>query len=98
MFSTWAKDWLNIAYNDLTGSLPTEVGQVRDLAILSLHFTALTGTLPTELGLLTNLLEFGHWGTAISGTIPEEIFFGGNEVINALALGGSRLSGSISRK
>ena len=91
-------EWIYSAYNDLSGSIPTEIGQVTNLTVLNFHFTALTGTLPTELGRLTNLLEIGHWGTLISGTIPEEIYLSGNEVINALVLAASMLSGSISRK
>ena len=91
-------EWINIAYNEISGSLPAEIGQVSDLRMLSVHLTLLTGTLPSELGLLKNLLEIGHWSTLISGTIPEEIFFSGSEVINALVLGDSHLSGSISRK
>jgi Leucine-rich repeat (LRR) protein len=42
------------AYNQLTGKLPTEVGQLTKLGVLNVE-NQLTGKLPTEVGHLTNL-------------------------------------------
>ena len=49
---------LNMADNTFTGVIPTEIGNMADLAILTLSNNFLTGTFTTEIGMLKSLSEF----------------------------------------
>jgi len=63
-----------LEYNyGLTGTIPSEIGLLEELAFLRLHRTGLQGFIPTEVGLLTNLQEFWVYKSNLSGTIPTEI-------------------------
>ena len=44
-----------IAENELTGSIPTEVGSLTTLEIYLIAENGLTGSIPTEIGSLTKL-------------------------------------------
>ena len=46
---------LLLDYNRLSGSLPTELGNLANLQELSLNFNQLSGSIPAELGNLVNL-------------------------------------------
>ena len=46
---------LSLTFNDLTGTIPTELGALTSLQWLTLDKNQLTGTIPTELGSLTSL-------------------------------------------
>ena len=43
--------------NQLTGSIPTELGTMALMAYLQLYDNQLTGPIPTELGLLSQLVD-----------------------------------------
>ena len=93
----WCKEWLFLAGNGITGKIPSQIGKLSDLVMLSLGYNQLTGSLPSELGLLTSLLEFAVDHNGLSGTIPEEIYH--EEMnLNALILSHNSISGSISSK
>jgi Leucine-rich repeat (LRR) protein len=47
---------LFLGNNGLTGSIPSELGQISTLQILSLQNNAITGTLPTELGFVPEVI------------------------------------------
>ena len=56
--------------NRLTGTFPTELGNMTALEEFEAHQNPFTGTLPTELARLTALLEdFDVYGTLICGDI-----------------------------
>ena len=84
---------INLGNNQLTGSIPPELGNLSNLIDLSLHRNQLSGGIPAELGNLANLqaiiLEFNQ----LTGTIPIQL---GNltNLIN-LDLQGNQLTGSI---
>ncbi|KAH8095309.1 hypothetical protein JL720_2600 [Aureococcus anophagefferens] len=59
----------SFGYNQITGSIPPEIGQLA--ALTGLNSNKITGSIPTEIGQLTKL----EWldNNKITGTIPPEI-------------------------
>lgn len=71
-------EYLALMYNyDLDGTIPTELGNLKNLTYLILYDNSLTGTIPTELGGLSNLiyLDLGDQEPrgGLNGTIPTEL-------------------------
>ena len=67
---------LNVLYldnNQLTGSIPPEIGNLTNLIWLSLYNNRLTGQIPSEIGNLTNLTSLILSGNQLTGEIPESI-------------------------
>ena len=77
----------------LSGSIPTELGQLTNLQTLYLGQNQLSGSIPTELAQLTNLRYLDLFGNQLSGSIPTELA----QLINlqSLYLFNNQLSGSI---
>jgi hypothetical protein len=63
--------WLDS--NTVTGSIPASIGQLTDLASLSVTSAGLTGTLPTELGLLTAMRRCWLYENQLQGSLPTQI-------------------------
>jgi hypothetical protein len=62
---------LQMGSNYLTGSIPPEIGHIRNLQIaLNLSFNHLHGALPPELGKLDKLVSLDVSNNQLSGTIP----------------------------
>ena len=59
--------------NDLTGSIPPELGQLTKLAVLDLADNGLTGSIPAELGQLTGLQELNLSQNRLQDSIPAEL-------------------------
>jgi len=55
--------------NQLTGSIPTELGNLTNLIYLYLDDNQLTGSIPTQLGNLTNLITLSLYSNQLSGDI-----------------------------
>ncbi|KAL7490454.1 hypothetical protein ACHAWT_000099, partial [Skeletonema menzelii] len=59
--------------NQLSGTIPSEIGSMKNLEYLSLNNNTLTGTIPSEIGSMKNLtflyLDFND----LVGSIPTEI-------------------------
>lgn len=86
---------LDLAYNQLTGSIPSQLGQMTQLEVLWLHANSgLTGRLPTEIGLMSSLVDFSAVATSISGTLPSELGFLSSS-LEVLMHDNSQLTGSI---
>jgi hypothetical protein len=79
--------------NQLTGPIPTEIGNLTKLNYLYINSNQLSGPIPTEIGNLTNLTELYLFDNQLSGPIPPEI--GNLTKLNDLWLYNNQLSGSI---
>jgi hypothetical protein len=84
---------LSLDYNQLTGSIPVELGNLTNLIELSLSVNQLTGSIPSELGNLTNLQRLDLYSNQLSGSIPSEL--GNLTNLTSLNLYSNQLSGSI---
>ena len=80
--------------NDLSGSIPTQMGLLTSLAELRLDSNSLSGTLPTELGLPTAMMEHLHLDSnSLNGPIPTEL--GELTSLDELRLYSNSLSGTF---
>jgi len=66
-------DSLNLWHQELTGSIPPEIGCLTNLNFLSLGYNQLTGSIPSEIGNLTSLTELWLYNNQLTGEIPESI-------------------------
>mmetsp|Transcript_15459 Transcript_15459/g.31725 ORF Transcript_15459/g.31725 Transcript_15459/m.31725 type:complete len:93 (-) Transcript_15459:700-978(-) len=55
--------------NDVSGSIPTEIGYLTSLKLLNLRGNSFTGEIPSEIGQLTNLREI------LLGTSPFPLMY-----------------------
>ncbi len=84
---------LNLSDNELTGSIPPEIGNLTNLTGLILYDNQLTGEIPSEIGNLTNLTNLNLYYNQLTGSIPPEI--GNLTNLTNLNLSGNQLSGII---
>ncbi|CAI5534928.1 unnamed protein product, partial [Closterium sp. Naga37s-1] len=83
-----------IVYNDnAQGSIPTSIGNLRELSHLDFFLGSISGSLPTELFTLTKLNFLRFESNELSGTIPTAIGMLTNLV--KLGLGFNQFRGSI---
>lgn len=84
---------IDLPDNNLTGSLPSELGTLTSLTYVILSGNLLTGPIPAEIGGLTALREIvlGHNG--LTGSIPAEI--GNATALQKIDLSYNQLTGSI---
>ncbi len=59
--------------NQITGEIPSEIGNLTNLSNLNLSNNSLTGSIPPELGNLTNLNYLNLSDNQLTGLIPNEI-------------------------
>ena len=64
---------LNLRVNNLTGSIPPELGSLTRLEELNLSKNELRGPIPRQLGSLASLRELYLTGNELSGPIPPEL-------------------------
>ena len=64
---------LSLNSNNLTGSIPPELGSLANLTQLNLTRNAVTGEIPPALGNLSNLTFLALGGNALEGPIPPEL-------------------------
>ena len=84
---------IEIAGNNLTGTIPLELAQLSRLQTLNLQFNALSGSIPSELGELTHLTSINLGFNGLHGSIPDEL--GNLTNLTHLNLSYNRLSGAI---
>ena len=96
---------LVLEFNQLTGMIPAELGDLSSLTELDLSRNQLTGSIPTELGNLSSLTRLQLSGNrqwnfetrtyegGLTGSIPREL--GNLSSLTSLYLFGNQLTGSI---
>lgn len=84
---------INLLFNNLNGTIPTSLGQLKNLKKLELSFNAISGTIPEELGTLEQLEVLAINATALNGNIPESL--GKLSNLKQLHLSSNQLTGTI---
>ena len=84
---------LDLAWADLSGAIPPELGGLSNLGYLHLGGNDLAGAIPPELGNLANLESLHLYSNALSGAIPLEL--GDLANLKSLHLYSNALSGAI---
>ena len=64
---------LELPRNDLSGGIPSELGDLSNLEVLYLNGNRLSGEMPSELGSLSNLERLDLDGNQLTGEIPSEL-------------------------
>ncbi len=84
---------INLSYNNLSGSIPSQLGNLKNLTTLDLSTNQLSGSIPSQLGNLSILHYFFLYNNQLSGNIPSQLANLTN--LEVLDLSGNLLSGSI---
>jgi len=64
---------IGLSNNNLTGTIPSEIGDFEYLTDLSLWNNNLTGVIPPEIGLLSNLTILDLYANVLTGNMPAEL-------------------------
>jgi len=80
-------------WNGLSGQLPESLGDLTQLATLSLTLNSFSGSIPETLGNLSNLKTLNLRNNLLSGSIPESL--GDLSALEILCLSHNQLSGAI---
>jgi hypothetical protein len=86
---------ISLVSNNLTGTLPPEIGNLPALRFLELSLNSIGGPIPPQLGSLAALESFGMFANRLTGPIPAEI--GTLTRLTRLELGSNQLTGSLPR-
>lgn len=89
---------LNLRANNLTGTLPTEIGDLVNTTFIDLSHNWLRGTIPTEMGLINNIQILNLAHNEFDGTIPAELGSmnnNGYRDLTELNLGWNSLGGTV---
>jgi len=65
---------IDLAYNDLNGTLPIEIGLLKSLSQLILVGNYLTGTIPESIGQLNDLTQLQMGENYFNGTLPDSLY------------------------
>ena len=87
---------LHLRGNQLTGSIPAQIGALTNLVQMNLSDNQLRGHMPVELGNLTNLERLILQNNQLSGPVPVEL--GRLDKLEGLYLDRNQLSGPIPRE
>jgi Leucine-rich repeat (LRR) protein len=79
--------------NNLSGSIPSQLGNMSNLEWLNLGNNQLSGSIPSQLGDLSNLYSLWLANNQLSGSIPSQL--GDLSDLYSLGLASNQLSGSI---
>ena len=84
---------LRLDNNQLSGTIPTQIGNLTQLTELRLDSNQLSGLMPPQIGNLTRLTRLFLDSNQLRGPIPSQL--GDLDRLDILRLGQNRLSGSI---
>ena len=84
---------LDLADNQLTGSIPPDLGSLTYLNTLNLSVNQLTGEIPAGMGNLTNLLHLSLKDNRLTGSIPP--YLGNLTRLRSMHLSVNQLTGCI---
>ena len=84
---------LDLAYNNLTGTLPSEIGDLEHLEFLSFWENSISGILPTEIGNLTELRVVSFERNNFTGELPDS--FKNLSKLNGFWVYGNKFSGAV---
>ncbi len=84
---------IELKQNNLTGNIPSELGDLVSLEFLDLDTNQLSGSIPVEMGNLTNLKYLYLNGNQLSGSVPAEL--GNLTKLLLLYLNDNQLDGTI---
>lgn len=87
MFAMWLDG------NHITGTIPTEIGLMTDLASFSLANSTLSGTIPDEIGNLHQLRRLWLFNNKLTGSIPQALNKLG--LLEVVELHGNKLVGDM---
>ncbi|KAH7545482.1 serine/threonine-protein kinase BRI1-like 1 [Ziziphus jujuba] len=85
---------LLLANNYLSGTVPLELGNCKNLKTIDLSFNGLSGTIPLEIWNLPNLSDLIMWANNLTGGIPEGICINGGN-LQTLILNNNLINGTI---
>nr|POE50654.1 mdis1-interacting receptor like kinase 1 [Quercus suber] len=77
----------------LSGEIPAEIAELKNLQLLNLMSNKLSGSVPTGLGGLTQLLVLELWNNSLSGSLPSDL--GKNSPLQWLDVSSNAFSGEI---
>ncbi|XP_076895984.1 putative receptor-like protein kinase At3g47110 [Bidens hawaiensis] len=86
-------NYLYLHENQLHGNLPSSIGNLVGLEMLSLGYNQFTGSIPISIGYLQNLEKLGIFNNQLSGKIPDSV--GNLSLLIILALSSNMLEGVI---
>ncbi len=84
---------LSLLFNNIDGSLPESLGNLKNLRILELSFNKISGELPASLGDLDKLEMLAFNGNEISGNVP--VSLGNLKDLKQLHLSSNYLTGEL---
>jgi len=84
---------IGLGQNNLAGTIPLELGQLKNLWYLDLEENQLSGAMPPELGQLTNLSSLDLSENNLRGTIPPQL--GQLTKLKWLTLFGNHFTGTL---
>ncbi|PRQ34919.1 putative protein kinase RLK-Pelle-LRR-Xb-1 family [Rosa chinensis] len=85
-----------LANNFLSGTVPSELGNCKNLKAIDLSFNNLSGPIPSEVWSLPNLSDLVMWANNLTGEIPEGICINGGN-LETLILNNNLITGAIPR-
>jgi hypothetical protein len=84
---------IDLPSNNLTGTLPVELGNLKGLRRVELSQNHISGPIPSEIGQLSELTFFSAYNNELSGSIPSEV--GNLQKLELLQLGSNNLAGAL---